>query len=170
MARRVAWVVVAIAPAASGCGQNQCFQCSGLDWPPEDSDPFYCETCAEACVATPMPPDASARQSDAGGVAMVGGGGIAAAQAAPLESEDNEWEGEESEGEESEDGTDERGAQQARQTKAQEASARAAKFQEQQRERVHAPAIAGSGVQPWGGVSVAVAQLDEAKVRCESGL
>ena len=149
-----------------GCGQNRCFQCSGLDWPLEDSDPFYCETCAEARVATPMPPDASARQSDAGGVAMVGGGGIAAAQAAPLESEDNEWEGEESEGEESEDGTDERGAQQARQTKAQEASARAAKFQEQQRERVHAPAIADSGVQPWNGVSVEVAQLDESKVRC----
>ena len=77
-----------------GCGQNRCFQCSGLDWPLEDSDPFYCETCAEARAATPMPPDASARQSDAGGVAMVGGGGIAAAQAAPLESEDNEWEGE----------------------------------------------------------------------------
>ena len=103
-----------------------------------------------------------------------------------VESEDkegDELEGDESEDDESEDGADEDGAdergaqqaanreaQQARQTKAQEASARAAKFQAQQRERVHAPAIAGSGVQPWGGVSVAVAQLDEAKVRCESGL
>ena len=71
-----------------------------------------------------------------------------------------------SEGEESEDGADERGAQQARQTKAQEASERAAKYQEQQRERVHAPAIADSGVQPWDCVSVKVAQLDESKVRC----
>ena len=63
-----------------------------------------------------------------------------------------------------------RQAQQERQTKAQQASARAAKFQEQQRGRVHAPAIAESGMQPWGGVSVEVAQLDEFKVRCESGL
>ena len=82
-----------------------------------------------------------------------------------VESEDDEWEGDELEGDESEDdgsddGADERDAQQAanreaqqaRQTKAQEASARAAKFQAQQRERVHAPAIADSGVQPWDGV------------------
>ena len=58
-----------------------------------------------------------------------------------------------------------RQAQQARQTKAQEASERAAKFQAQQRDRVHAPAIADSGMQPWDGVSVEVAQLDESKVR-----
>ena len=57
-----------------------------------------------------------------------------------------------------------RQAQQEGQTKAQEASERAAKFQEQQRVRVHAPAIAESGMQPWGGVSVEVAQLDEFKV------
>jgi hypothetical protein len=93
-----------------GCGQNQCFQCSGLDWPPEDSDPFYCETCAEACVATPMPPDASARQSDAGGVAM--------AENATAETEDNEPEDDESEGDESED---EDSARQARQTGQQQA-------------------------------------------------
>ena len=40
-------------------------------------------------------------------------------------------------------------------------------FQEQQRNRVHAPAIADSGVQPWDGVSVEVAQLNESKVRCD---
>ena len=151
-----------------GCGQNRCFQCSGLDWPLGDSDPFYCETCAEACVATPMPPDASARQSDAGGVAM--------AENATAETEDNEPEDDESEGDESEDEDSARQArqtgqqqarqaQQARQTEAQEASERAAKFQAQQRDRVHAPAIAESGMLPWGGVSVEVAQLDESKVR-----
>ena len=59
-------------------------------------------------------------------------------------------------------------AQQARQTKAQEASERDAKFHQEQRGRVHAPAIAESGMLPWGGVSVEVAQLvDESKVRCE---
>ena len=51
-----------------------------------------------------------------------------------------------------------------RQTKAQEASDLAAKFQEQQRGRVHAPAIAESGMLPWVGMSVEVAQLDEFKV------
>ena len=56
-------------------------------------------------------------------------------------------------------------AQQERQTKAQEASERAAKFQEQQRDRVRAPAIADSGMQSWDGVVVVVAQLDESKVR-----
>ena len=91
-------------------------------------------------------------------------------------------EGDESDGDGSDDGADEDGAdergaqqaanreaQQARQTKAQEASARAAKFQAQQREHVRAPAIADSGVQPWDGVSVKVAQLDESKVRCDPG-
>ena len=29
-----------------GCDQNRCFTCSGYDWPPEESDPFLCETCA----------------------------------------------------------------------------------------------------------------------------
>ena len=29
-----------------GCEQNRCLKCSGLDWPPEESDPFLCETCA----------------------------------------------------------------------------------------------------------------------------
>jgi len=104
-----------------------------------------------------------------------------------VESEDKEWEGDEWEGDESEgdesdgdgsdDGADEDDAQhyaqraadrqalQERQKKAKEASARAAKFQEQQRDRVHAPAIADSGVQPWDGVSVEVAQLNESKVR-----
>ena len=28
------------------CEENRCFKCSGLDWPPEESDPFLCETCA----------------------------------------------------------------------------------------------------------------------------
>ena len=116
-----------------GCKQNRCFKCSGYDWPPEESDPFFCETCAEARAATSGPPDASATQSDAGGVAMAG------EQQA-------------------------RQAQQERQAKAQEASERAAKFQQEQRGRVHAPAIAESGMQPWGGVSVEVAQLDEFKV------
>ena len=50
--------------------------------------------------------------------------------------------------------------EQAPQTKAQQASARAAKFQEQQRGRVHAPAIADSGLQPWDDRHVEVAQLD----------
>ena len=59
-------------------------------------------------------------------------------------------------------------AQQTRQTKAQEASERDAKFHQEQRGRVHAPAIAESGMLPWCGVSVEVAQLvDESKVRCE---
>ena len=59
-------------------------------------------------------------------------------------------------------------AQQTRQTKAQEASERDAKFHQEQRGRVHAPAIADSGMLPWGGVSVEVAQLvDESKVRCK---
>ena len=63
------------------------------------------------------------------------------------------------------------GAQPAAPTKAQELSERVAKFhQELQRGRVRAPAIAESGMLPWGGVSVEVAQLDEFKVRCESGL
>ena len=31
-----------------GCKENRCFKCSGLDWPPEESDPFSCETCADA--------------------------------------------------------------------------------------------------------------------------
>ena len=55
-------------------------------------------------------------------------------------------------------------AQAARQTKAQEASERAAKFFQEQRGRVHAPAIAESGMLPWVGMSVEVAQLDEFKV------
>ena len=28
-----------------GCEQNRCLKCSGLDWPPGESDPFLCETC-----------------------------------------------------------------------------------------------------------------------------
>ena len=28
------------------CEKNRCLKCSGLDWPPEESDPFLCETCA----------------------------------------------------------------------------------------------------------------------------
>lgn len=121
-----------------GCKQNRCFRCSGLDWPPEESDPFSCEMCAEARAATTRPPDASATQSDAGGVAMAGGGGIGAAQAAPLE--------------------------QAQQ-RAQEASARAARFQQQQRQRVRAPDIASSGPEPLPGKQVEYAPLETSKVR-----
>ena len=40
-----------------GCKQNRCFRCSGLDWPPEESDPFYCDTCAAARAATNARPD-----------------------------------------------------------------------------------------------------------------
>ena len=29
-----------------GCEKNRCLKCSGLDWPPGESDPFLCETCA----------------------------------------------------------------------------------------------------------------------------
>ena len=56
------------------------------------------------------------------------------------------------------------GAQPAAPTKAQEASERNAKFHQELRGRVRAPAIAESGMLPWGGVSVEVAQLDESKV------
>jgi len=161
-----------------GCGQNRCFQCSGLDWPPEESEPFFCETCTEARgAATPRPPDASATQSDAGGVAMAESATRRRRQRVTAAPEGDESEGDELEDEadaadeaEGQDATaaDEqqaRQAQQARQTQAQAASARAAKFQAQQRDRVHAPAIAESGMRPWGGVSVEVAQLDESKVR-----
>jgi hypothetical protein len=95
-----------------GCGQNRCFKCSGLDWPPEESDPFSCETCAEARAAsTPRPRDASATQSDVGGVAMAEGGPAAGTVAAEseddvsedYESEDDESEDDESEGDESDD-------------------------------------------------------------------
>ena len=105
-------------------------------------------------------------------VAVESEGGVAMAEHATAETEDNEPEGDESEDEDSarqawQAGQQQaRQAQQERQTKAQEASACAAKFQEQQRDRVHAPSIAESGMQPWDGVSVEVAQLDESKVRC----
>ena len=122
-----------------GCKQNRCFKCSGLDWPPKESDPFSCETCdAKARAATPRPPDASATQSDAGDVATAGGGGIGAAQPA---------------------------ARQQVQQRAQEASARAARFQQQQRQRVQAPDIASSGLEPLPGKQVEYAPLETSKVR-----
>ena len=58
------------------CDKNRCFACSGYDWPPEESDPFLCETCAEAGAATPGP------QGTAGNVAMAEGGGVGGAQPA----------------------------------------------------------------------------------------
>ena len=124
-----------------GCEQNRCLKCSGLDCPPEESDPFSCETCAaKARAATPGPPDT------AGNVAMAEGGGAGGTHPASPTNEQAAP------------------AQAARQTKAQEASERCAKFQQEQRSRVHAPPIAESGMLAWGGVSVEVAQLDESKV------
>ena len=150
------------------CEQNRCFKCSGLDWPPEESDPFSCETCARACAEEAEEEEAEEEEEEV--------------DEEEVDEEGDVWE--EEEADERAGGREARGdaggggaqpaapadEQQARQTNAQEASARAAKFQEQQRGRVSAPAIAGSGMQHWSGVSVDVAQLDEAKVRCESGL
>ena len=87
------------------------------------------------------------RSDGEGGAADEGGAQPAAEQATPA----NEQQA--------------RQAQPAAPTKAQELSERVAKFhQELQRGRVRAPAIAESGMLPWGGVSVEVAQLDESKV------
>ena len=49
--------------------------------------------------------------------------------------------------------------------RAEETSERAARFQEQQREHVQAPAIADAGLQPWDGVSVEYARVEASKVR-----
>ena len=92
-----------------GCGQNRCFKCSGYDWPPEGS--FFCETCEATPAANRGPRDASATQSDVGGVAMAEGGPAAGTVAAEseddvsedYESEDDESEDDESEGDESDD-------------------------------------------------------------------